>query len=207
MGYKDQLILTGEINNVGAYIRENVPNSYRAGIELDAAVQLSPKWGIGGNITFSRNKIDEFTEFVDDYSEDGAPQERFTYTDTDIAFSPSVIGSAVINYLPAPNLEISFLSKYVGQQYLDNSQREATLLDAYFISDMRFKYSLQPKFVKALEFSLLINNVFNHLYEPNGWTFRYYLPGEGENNRELITENYYYPMAGINFMAGINIKF
>lgn len=207
MGYRDQLILTGEINNVGAYIRENVPNSYRAGVELDAAVQLSPQWGIGGNITFSRNKIREFTEFVDDYSEDGARQERFTYTDTDIAFSPNVIGSATINYMPATNLEISLLSKYVGEQYLDNSQRETTKLDAYFISDMRFKYAIQPKFVKALEFSLLINNIFDHLYEPNGWTFRYYVPGEGDRSRELITENYYYPMAGINFMAGINIKF
>lgn len=207
MDYKDQLILTGQINNVGAYVRDNVASSYRAGLELQGAYQFTPSWTVGGNIAFSRNKIDEFTEFVDDYSADGAPQQTVTYTDTDIALSPAVVGAAHIDYKPLENLEISLLAKYVDKQYLDNSKREDRQLDAYFVNDLRLKYAIQPKFVKEMEFSLLVNNIFNHLYEPNGYTFSYYVPGEVAGGKELITENYYYPMAGTNFMAGVNIRF
>lgn len=102
MGYKDQLVLTGQLNDVGAYIRENVASSYRAGIELDAAVVLSPKWTLGGNVAFSRNKIDSYTEYSDVYDENWAfiGQESITYTKTDIAFSPDVVGSAIIDFKP-----------------------------------------------------------------------------------------------------------
>lgn len=207
MDYKDQLILTGQINNVGAYVRDNVAGSYRTGVELQAAYAFSPHWTVGGNIAFSRNKIDEFTAYIDDYSTDGAPQQTVTYSNTDIAFSPGIVGAANIDYKPVDNLEISILSKFVDEQYLDNSQHEERKLDAYFVNDLRLRYSVQPKFVKEIEFSLLVNNIFNQLYEPNGYTFSYYLPGEVAGGRELVTENYYYPMAGTNFMAGINIKF
>jgi iron complex outermembrane receptor protein len=207
MDYTDQLILTGQINNVGAYIRENVAKSYRAGIELDAALQLSSQWTFGGNITFSRNKIDVFTEYVDDYSQDEAPQESFTYQDTDIAFSPNLVGSGMIDFRPFPNLELSWMAKYVGGQYLDNSSREDRKLNPYFVNDLRLGYTLQPKLVEAIEFTLLINNLFNYLYEPNGYTFSYYLAGESAGGRELVTENYYYPMAGTNFLAGVKIRF
>ncbi|HLT08602.1 MAG TPA: TonB-dependent receptor [Cyclobacteriaceae bacterium] len=207
MDYRDQLILTGQINNVGAYIRENVANSYRAGIELQGAYQFTPSWAAGGNLAFSRNKIDAFTEYIDDYSGEGAPQQVVTYSDTDIAFSPSIVAAAHIDFKPVKNFEISWLSKYVDKQYLDNSQRADRQLDAYFVNDLRLKYAIQPKLVREMEFSFLVNNIFNHLYEPNGYTFSYYLPGEVPGGRELVTENYYYPMAGTNFMAGVNIRF
>src|SRR5690606_32278152 len=122
--------------------RENVPNSYRAGLELNAAYRLSSHWTVGGNIAFSRNKIDEFTEYVDDYSSDGAPQQTFVYSNSDIAFSPKIVGSAVIDYRPMDKMEISFLSKYVDKQYLDNSQREDRKLDAYLVNDLRIRYSI-----------------------------------------------------------------
>ncbi|WP_215225389.1 TonB-dependent receptor [Echinicola shivajiensis] len=205
MGYKDQLILTGQINDVGAYIRENVDKSYRAGIELDGAVRLSPMWTLGGNIAFSRNKIDEFTEYVDDYASEQFQQIDFTYTDTDIAFSPNIVGSAIIDFRPVKNMEISWMAKYVDDQYLDNTQNGVRKLDAYFTNDLRLIYSVRPRFVKALEFNVKVNNIFNEMYEPNGYTFSYFVPGE--TNRELITENYYYPMAGTNFMLGVNVKF
>lgn len=207
MDYRDQLILTGQINNVGAYIRENVANSYRAGIELQGAYQFTPSWAAGGNLALSRNKIDAFTEYIDDYSGEGAPQQVVTYSDTDIAFSPSIVAAAHIDFKPVKNFEISWLSKYVDKQYLDNSQRADRQLDAYFVNDLRLKYAIQPKLVREMEFSFLVNNIFNHLYEPNGYTFSYYLPGEVPGGRELVTENYYYPMAGTNFMAGVNIRF
>lgn len=205
MGYKDQLILTGQINDVGAYIRENVASSYRAGIELDGAYQLSGGWTLGGNITFSQNKIREFTEYIDDYSVEDFRQETFTYTNTDIAFSPNVVGSAIIEYKPTKNLSLNWLSKYVGRQFLDNTANEARSLDAFFTNDLRISYAATPRFFKGLEVNLLINNIFNELYEPNGYTFSYFVPGG--NGRELVTENFYYPQAGTNFLLGLRMKF
>lgn len=205
MGYKDQLILTGQINDVGAYIRENVASSYRAGIELDGAYQLSSAWTLGGNLTLSQNKIREFTEYIDDYSVDDFRQETFTYTNTDIAFSPNVVGSAIIEYKPSKNFSLNWLSKYVGRQFLDNTANEARSLDAFFTNDLRISYSATPRFFKGLEVNLLINNIFNELYEPNGYTFSYFVPGG--NGRELVTENFYYPQAGTNFLLGLRMKF
>lgn len=205
MDYKDQLIPTGQINNVGASIRENVANSYRAGIELDAAYQLSKAWTVGANVALSRNKIKEFTAYVDDYSTPEFSQESFTYKDTDIALSPNAVASAMIEYKPLKNLSLNWLSKYVSKQYLDNSSSDARSLDAFFTNDIRVSYSVQPRFFKSVELNLLVNNIFNEMYEPNGYTFSYFVPGESE--KELVTENYYYPMAGTNFMLGLSLKF
>ncbi|MDF2156327.1 TonB-dependent receptor [Algoriphagus sp. CAU 1675] len=205
MDYKDQLILTGQINDVGAYIRENVASSYRAGLELDGAYQVSKAWTLGANIALSQNKIKEFTEYVDDYSVEDFRQESFSYTDTDIAFSPNVVSSAMIEFKPVKNLSLNWLSKYVGRQFLDNSSNESRSLDAFFTNDLRISYVAQPRFFKGLEVNLLINNIFNEMYEPNGYTFSYFVPGD--SGRELITENYYYPMAGTNFLLGVSMKF
>lgn len=205
MKYKDQLILTGQINDVGAYIRENVPNSHRIGIELDGAYQVSKQLTLGGNVAFSRNKIPFFVEFVDDYSGDDFSQETFAYTDTDIAFSPNTVASAIIEYSPVENLSINWLSKYVGQQFLDNTSNENRALDAFFTNDIRVSYKVQPRFFKSLEVNLLVNNIFNEMYEPNGYTFSYFIPGD--TGRELITENFYYPQAGTNFLLGVSMRF
>lgn len=205
MGYQDQLILTGQINDVGAYIRENVAASYRAGIEVDGAYQLSGSWTLGGNIALSQNKIREFTEYIDDYSVEDFRQETFTYTNTDIAFSPNVVGSAIIEYKPSKNLSLNWLSKYVGRQFLDNTANESRSLDAFFTNDLRISYAAAPRFFKGLEVNLLINNIFNELYEPNGYTFSYFVPGG--NGRELVTENFFYPQAGTNFLLGLRMKF
>ena len=205
MDYKDQLILTGQINDVGAYIRENVESSYRAGIELDGAFQLSKAWTLGGNIAFSQNKIKEFTEYIDDYSVEEFQQEEFTYTDTDIAFSPNVVGSAIIEFKPIKNLSLNLLNKYVGKQYLDNTANDGRSLDAFFTSDFRISYTARPRFFQGLELNLLINNIFNEMYEPNGYTFSYFVPGDA--GKDLVTENFYYPQAGTNFLLGLSLKF
>ena len=205
MGYKDQLILTGQINDVGAYIRENVAASYRAGIELEGGYAFSKTWTLGGNLALSQNKIREFTEYIDDYSVDEFRQETITYTNTDIAFSPNLVGSAIIEYKPAKNLSLNWLSKCVGRQFLDNTANEARSLDAFFTNDLRISYTATPRFFKGLEVNLLINNLFNELYEPNGYTFSYFVPGG--TGRELVTENFYYPQAGTNFLLGVRMKF
>ncbi|SIS51275.1 TonB-dependent receptor [Belliella pelovolcani] len=207
MNYNNQLVLTGQLNDVGAYVRDNVADSYRAGIELDGAYQLSSKISLGGNLAISRNKIAEFTEYLDDYSAAVFFQEEITYTNTDIAFSPNVVGSAILDYRPFKNFELSLLNKYVSSQYMDNTMNENRKLDAFWTTDLRLNYAMRPRFVNNLEFTLMVYNIFNKLYEPNGYTFSYFLPGEGETGRQLITENFYYPMAGTNFLAGLKVRF
>jgi iron complex outermembrane recepter protein len=207
MKYRDQLVLTGQLNDVGAYVRDNVEDSYRLGIEFDAAYMLSPKFTLGGNFALSRNKIAEFQEYLDDYSGSDFSQEVIIHTNTDIAFSPNVVAAAILDYRPVKNLEISLLNKYVGSQFLDNTQSENRKLNAFWTTDLRFNYAVRPRFVKNMELTLLINNVFNQLYEPNGYTFSYFVPSEGAGSRELVTENFFYPQAGTNFLAGVKILF
>lgn len=209
MGYRDQLVLTGQLNDVGAYIRENVASSYRAGLELDGAYRVNDQWTFGGNITFSRNKIDEFVAFDDIYDENWgfAGQEATAFSNTDIAFSPNVVASAVIDYSPVKNLGISLMNKYVGDQYLDNTQNDNRKLDSFWTTDVRLSYSVFPGIVKQMDFNIIVYNAFNRLYEPNGYTFSYFVPAEQAGGREQVTENFYYPMAGTNIMAGVSIKF
>ena len=199
MHYKDQLVLTGKINDVGAYTRTNIPKSYRAGVELVAVAEITSWLNTVGNFSISRNKVQDFTEFIDDYDNGG--QKTKQYSSTDIAFSPTIVGGATINFIPAKNAELSLISKYVSKQYLDNTQNESRKLNAYYTQDARFIYTVSKKWLKELNIILQANNVFNKKYEPNGYTFSYYYGGI------LTTENYYFPMAGRNFMVGVNVKF
>ncbi len=198
MHYKDQLVLTGKINDVGAYTRTNIPKSFRAGIELVAAARVSTWLNASGNLSVSRNKVENFTEYIDDYDNGG--QIINQYAKTDIAFSPNIVGGATISLLPAKNLEINFISKYVGKQYLDNTQNENRKLNAYYTQDARFIYTFSKSWLKEINIILQANNLFDKLYEPNGYTFSYYYGGS------LTTENYYFPMAGRNFMVGVNVR-
>jgi iron complex outermembrane receptor protein len=199
MHYRDQLVLTGQINDVGAYVRTNIPQSYRAGIELDGGVQLLKSLNWTATATFSRNKIRNFEAFVDDY--DSGEQQLNTYRETDISFSPGFIGSSTLTYSPVKDLSLALVSKYVSKQYLDNTSAESRRIDPFFVNDVRVNYSFKTKLVKEIGVNLLVNNVFNHLYESNGYTYGYYVGGE------LITENFYYPQAGINFLTSLNIRF
>ena len=198
MFYHNQLINTGKINDVGAYTRTNAPKSYRAGIELQADTKPAKWINVFGNISFSKNKIKEFTEFVDNYDE--GTQKTNSYKNTDISFSPDVVGFGSINIIPIKNAEISFQSKYVGRQFLDNTSHLSRSLDPYFIENIRLSYSLLKPVFKKVDFIFQVNNVFNNLYEANGYTYNYIYGGQ------FTVENYYFPMAGTNFMAAINIK-
>ncbi|RAJ98234.1 iron complex outermembrane receptor protein [Larkinella arboricola] len=199
MKYRNELILTGQINDVGAQNRVNVPNSYRAGIELEAGTLLAKQLRWNVNATFSENKVKSFTEFLDNY--DTGEQQINRYTNTAIAFAPKTIVGSQLLYTPAKGLEIGLLSKYVGKQYLDNTANENRKLDAYFVNDIRFIYTLKPKGMNEIAFSLLLNNVLGELYESNGYTFSYISEGK------TVTENFYYPQAGRNFLAGVRVRF
>lgn len=199
MHYHDQLVLTGRINDVGAYTRTNIPKSYRAGIELQGKTKVASWLNISANMTFSENKIKDFTEYIDDY-DNGGQQTKF-YSKTNISFSPSVIAGGSTNFIPVKNGEISLLSKYVGRQYLDNTAQRSRSLNPYYVQDIRLSYLLEKKIFKETNIIVQFNNVFNKKYEPNGYSFSYIYGGE------LTTENYYFPMAGFNFMLGLNLRF
>lgn len=202
MNYKNQLVLTGEINDVGASVRTNVDKSYRMGVEIDGLVKLSRKLTWNANLTLSQNRIAEFKEVLYDYGEnfDEYNVVENVYKNTDISFSPSVIVGSALSFSAFRNFEMSLLSKFVGKQYLDNTSNENRSIDPYFINDLRFSYAWKPEFVREVNFSLLINNVLNEVYESNGYTWGY-LAGP-----TAYRENYYFPQAGTNWMAMISVK-
>ena len=200
MSYKDQLVLTGKINNVGSPIMQNVDNSYRAGLEFVTAWKITDylKWEF--NTTLSTNKIKNFTAFVDDWNT-WPDQKIEEYDETDISFSPSLIANSNFEISPLKGLRISLMSSYVGKQFIDNTSNDNRSLDAYLVNNIRFNYAVETKLMKRIEFILSLNNIFNEKYESNAWVYRYYYDG---TEYEM---NGYFPQAGFNFMAGINISF
>jgi len=203
MKYKNQLVLTGALNDVGAPVRTNVDKSYRTGIEMESIWKISNKLSWNVNLTLSQNKINDFTEVLYDY---GLNFDEYNviekkYEDTDISFSPNVIAGSGFSYFPVQNIEISLLTKYVGKQYLDNTSTNARSIDAYLTNDIRVRYSWKPAFMKEISFSALINNLMDEEYESNGYTYGYL--GGGDEYRE----NFYYPQAGRNYMVMVAFKF
>ena len=199
MLYKNQLVITGQVNDVGAYNRTNVDDSYRAGIELDGSFQLNSKWTLAANLAWSKNRIIDFVEFVDDY--DAGGQQEIAHGNTNIALSPEWIGGATLAYQPSRDLEIALVNKYVGDQFLDNTSNQNRKLDAFFVQNLRFNYLIRSRHIKSTRFTFMLNNIFDIEYEPNGYTFGYIAGGE------RVQENFYYPMAGRNFMIGLSFDF
>lgn len=209
MDYKDQLVLTGEINDVGAYTRTNIDRSYRTGIELQGSVRPDDFLMVSMNATFSRNKIKSFTEYVDNW--DTWEQEVINYTNTDLAFSPNVIVGGEFKFIPinrskengkSQELAISLLPKYVGKQYIDNTQSNSRKLGEYLVSDLRITYTLKKfLFFREVDFTLWVRNLADEKYETNAWVYRYYTGGN------FYALDGYFPQAGRNFLAGVRLKF
>ncbi len=203
MLYKDQLVLTGAVNDVGAPLRTNVANSYRTGIELEASGRLNQKMTIGANLTLSQNKIREFKEVTYDYGEnfDQYNVGEVVHKNTDISYSPNVIAGGIFSYTVVPGLELSWLSKMVGKQYLDNTSNEARRIDSYWINDFRLVYTVKPKGMREISYSLLANNLFNVAYQSNGYTYGYF------TGPKEVRQNYYFPQAGTNYMMMLTLRF
>ncbi len=197
--YRDQLILTGKINDVGAYTRTNVDKSYRTGVESEMQLFILKNLNLFANATFSQNKIIHFTEYIDDY--DQGIQINNHYANTDIAFSPAVIASGGADYQPFKGASLALNMKYISRQYLDNTQNLSRSLHPYSYLNFKASYTLKIANIKALTIGFKVNNMFNSLYESNGYTFSYISSGR------LHTEKYYFPQAGINFMAQCSILF
>ena len=207
MMYTNQLVLTGEVNDVGSAIRTNVDESYRRGIELIAGVNITKKLNWQVNMTVSENKIESFTESVSEII--------FTeFEDTDISFSPNLIAGSDLGFkiLEKENsaLNVNILTKYVSDQYLNNTSNEDKKIDAYLVNDVAVRYSLKNTFVKELGLSLLVNNFLSEDYSSNGYTYSYAYQYPGAND-EMITvkeeQNAYYPQAPINFLFQLDVKF
>jgi iron complex outermembrane receptor protein len=206
MNYRDQLILTGEINNVGAPIMTNIPKSYRAGFEIMAGLHPLNRLHLDVNLTLSRNRVKNFTEYVDnwDYWTDPKTQPyQFSRNlgERDLAFSPSIIGGSRITYEVINDLKIILQSKYVGKQYIDNTSSEDRTLDNYFVNDLMIRYNFKTKLIQEIGLSLQLNNIFNAEYETNAWIYRYYEGGEGK-----YTDGYF-PQAGFHMFGGVMLKF
>lgn len=196
MNYKDQLVVTGELNDVGAPLRANVGDSYRLGLEIDANIKLNDKFSIRPNVAISDNKnIDYFTNRDDALQDLG---------NTTIAFSPSLVAGNILSYMPCEALNLSLFSKYVGEQYLSNTDTEASKLNAYFTTDFNITYEIKMKRVlKSIVLSGLVNNIFNEKYVSNGYT---YLDSWSTPGNSFEVQGYY-PQAGTNFLLGATINF
>lgn len=198
MDYTNQLVLTGALNDVGSPIFTNSGKSYRVGLEIDAQIEVTDKLFFQPNVTLSQNKNRDFF-----FQRDGQLQNL---GDTDIAFSPDVIAGGNITFLPLKKLQVSLLSKYVGEQYMGNIDSEKSALDAYFINDLNINYEWNiNKGLKSIVFSALINNLFDVEYESNGYFYTY----DDDSSGNVITYEGagFYPQAGINFLAGMTLKF
>ncbi|QDA60832.1 TonB-dependent receptor [Hymenobacter jejuensis] len=201
MLYRNQLVLSGKLDDVGNPIHNNVRDSYRTGVELTSAAQVAKQLTISANATFSRNKIKNYIDYLADYDNGGEAATR--YRETDISFSPAVIVGNTLEYQPVSGLRLAVLSKYVGKQYLDNTASNDRSIDSYFVNDLRLRYAFQPGKLglRNVEVALLVNNIFSTRYESNGYTYGYIEGGQAQYF------NYHYPQAPRNFLASLNLHF
>ena len=203
MDYKDQLVLTGELNEIGEPLAANIPDRYRAGIELMAGVELPSGFGWNANATFSRNRIKNFTEVL--YDDDTYERWEIEHGSTSISFSPDIIVNNTFSY-KHKGFDLSLQSNYVSRQYMSNAQQREHCLDAYFVSNLHMAYTFVLRGVKSITVGATIYNLFNEQYESNGYAGSgYYTDSDGTRHRY----NYagYAAQAGTNILGHISIDF
>ena len=200
MNYKDQLVMTGALNDVGAPIFTNSGKSYRLGLEVESSIAITNKLILNPNATLSQNKNQDFY-----FQRDGVLQNL---GNTDIAFSPNFVFGNQLVFMPTNNFQISFLSKYVGEQFMGNIDSNRSKLDAYFVNDLNINYEWKlNKGIQSIVFSGLVNNIFNLEYESNGYFYTYDDDWSNPGSTTTLEGTGYYPQAGINFLFGVNLKF
>ena len=214
MIYKNQLALTGEINDVGASTRTNIGESFRRGIEIEATYKLSDNISWGGNMTLSENKIVSHTAYIDNWDNGG--QNKVDYENTDLAFSPNLIWASNINYKLGSNTSIDLISKYVGEQFIDNTSSKDRMLDDYLVNNLRVSYKWKNKIFKISKLTLQVNNLLNNEYVSNAWVYRFISDGWDPRGNDpyvnLDSENGYnkagyFPQATRNYLLGITLGF
>lgn len=221
MDYKDQLVLTGQLNEIGEAVSANVKDSYRSGVELSAGVKFTDwlRWDV--NATWSRNRIKHYTEYLSDvdadwneiYNSDGTISQTANYLgSTPISFSPDFMLNSLIAFT-YKGLDASLQSQYVSKQYLNNSGDEACTLDAYFVSNLNVNYTFDLPFAKSVTVGVSVYNLFDEEYESNGYASRTAVYPTTDGTRpagvtpSVVPYAAYYPNAGINALAHITFRF
>ncbi len=203
MIYKDQLVPTGELSDVGYSIMTNVPESYRTGVEITAGIKPAGfiVWNL--NLTLSRSRIRNFMEYYTDYNTSDGSSQYYSRNlgEVDIAYSPAVISASDIGFKIHRGTELHFISKYVGRQYVDNTMSSERMIDPYFVNNIRLDFEPVVRNMKGVQFQILVNNIFNNLYISNGYGGNWYEDGIEKS------WSYYFPQAGTNFMVRIGLKF
>lgn len=200
LDFRNQLVLTGALDQVGFPIRTNSGSSFRFGLEVDATVTIANKLVTRPNISLSTNKNRDFIA-----QRDGALVNLGT---TNISFSPDFIAGNSLTYSPLDNLNLTLFSKYVSDQYLANLDIESSRLDGYFTNDVNVQYSIKSiPFIKTLVLTGQVNNVLNNEYENNGFFFSFDVPNDTGDGVTTLDGNGFYPQAGINFLLGATLKF
>lgn len=206
MDYKNQFVLTGKINDVGAAIMTNVPQSYRFGIETQLAWRVINNLDFTANLTLSKNRINDFTEYIDNWNYwDDTENEPYQYENelgsTTISFSPSMTAGAQLNYHFRENFDIIFGSNFVSRQFIDNTTNKERSLDPYLIGNLQLKFRVKQPIFKVLEISAILNNLFNTKYETNAWVYRYVY------DDQHYAMDGYFPQAGRHGLVSATIRF
>ncbi len=198
MDYRDQLVLTGKINTVGAPVMINVPLSFRQGIECALKLPLLPRLHWTANFSLSRNMIRDFTEYIDNWDEGG--QISRPLGKSKLSFSPDIVANNQLTFNILRSIKLDINTKYVGKQYIDNTASEDRKLDPYLVTDLQLVFRPEQKLLRTLELSLQVFNIMNAEYESNAWIYRYYYEG-----RYQLMDGYF-PQAGRHFLAGLKVR-
>ncbi len=214
MNYKNQLVLTGQINDVGAYTRKNIDESFRQGIEMETSYKFNDKIIFNGNITLSENKIEQFTEYIDNWDTWG--QETVIHENTDLAFSPKIIWASKLDYQLNKSTAINFISKYVGEQFIDNTSSEDRKLNDYLVNHLQITYLWKNKIFRTSKIKFRINNILNNEYVSNAWVYRFisdqwdprdsdpYVNKDSERGYNMAG---YFPEATRNYLISLTLGF
>lgn len=214
MNYKNQLVLTGQINDVGAYTRKNIDESFRQGLEMETSYKFNDKITFNGNITLSENKIEQFTEYIDNWDTWG--QETVIHENTDLAFSPKIIWASKLDYQLNKSTSINFISKYVGEQFIDNTSSEDRKLNDYLVNHLQITYLWKNKIFRTSKIKFRINNILNNEYVSNAWVYRFisdqwdprdsdpYVNKDSERGYNMAG---YFPEATRNYLLSLTLGF
>jgi iron complex outermembrane receptor protein len=218
MQYQDQLVPTGKLNDVGAYVRVNVEESYRLGAEISLSLNPVAKLTVDAHATVSDNRIRAFDEYIDDYFT--GTQFSVRHENTHLAFSPSLLAGLSARYALLSNqkreLSVGLHNRYVGEQYVDNTSRDASLLDPYLVSDLVFRLTLYTRPFREITLAVFVNNILDTEYESNGWIYRFRASDEhsitqdiyaGSEGNSLYHLKGYFPQAGRNLMVQLSARF
>ena len=212
MNYENQLVLTGKINDVGYFTRQNIDKSIREGIEIESRYTFNDHLSWNGNITLSNNKIESYTEYIDNWDTWG--QDSIEHTNVDLAFSPNLVWASTLNYKLNNNLSIDLLSKYVGEQFIDNTSSLDRMLEDYLVNTLRVSYNWENKMFSTAKLTLQINNLLDNQYVSNAWVYRFisegydpraddhYVNTDSERGYNMAA---YFPEAGRNYLIGLTL--